>query len=252
MALIDSHCHLDFARLGNVEQILAQANAVGVTQFVVPSVDKNNWREVLRLARQYQPIHAALGVHPYFLAADNQLPQLAQLATNQRENIVAIGEVGLDGAISAPLTQQLDVLLPQLKLASDLNLPLICHAHKAYDPLLKQLRRHNVGAGGVVHGFSGSLVQATEFIKLGFKLGVGGVITYPRAKKTRQVIATIGLEHLVLETDAPDMPICGQQGQINTPSNLVYIATTLAELIEQPIEVVIQKTSENSRYLFDL
>jgi len=251
MELIDSHCHLDFARLGNVEEVLAQANHADVKQFVVPSVDKNNWRQVLKLSKQHYQIHAALGIHPYFLCADNQITRLEQLARNQHRSIVAIGELGLDGSIDAPLEQQLSVLLPQLKLASELDLPVICHAHKAYDPLLKQLRRYSL-KGGVVHGFSGSLVQAQEFIKLGFKLGVGGVITYPRAKKTRGVIADVGLEHIVLETDAPDMPIYGCQGQVNTPANLTAIAQALAQLTEQSVADVARITSCNSRELFGL
>jgi len=252
MDLIDSHCHLDFARLGDLELVLAQADNVGVAHFVVPSVDKNNWLDVLSLSKRYPQIDVALGIHPYFLSADNQVSQLERLAHQQRDNIVAIGEVGLDGIIDVSLEQQLSVLIPQIKLASELDLPLICHAHKAYDPLLKQLRRFKVNAGGVIHGFSGSLVQAQAFIKLGFKLGVGGVVTYQRAKKTRAVFSDVGLDHLVLETDSPDMPIYGRQGQVNTPSNIKEIAVELAALTEASIEQVAQITTKNSRKLFKL
>jgi len=252
MEFIDSHCHLDFARIGHLASVIEQSKSLGVRHFVVPSVDRNNWHEVLALGDKYPEISVALGVHPYFLSADNQMVRLIALATLHRDKLVAIGEVGLDGAIDTPLSIQLDVLKPQLKLACDLELPVICHAHKAYDPLLKQLRHFRPKRGGVVHAFSGSLVQAKEFIKLGFKLGVGGVITYERAKKTRRVFADIGLEHLILETDAPDMPIFGQQGQANSPRNLVKIAHSLALLTQHPIETVSKVTTENSKNLFSL
>jgi len=252
MELIDSHCHLDFARIGDLDNILDQCQQLGITRFVVPSVDKHNWHTVLNLSNNYGAIDAAIGIHPYFLSQYNELDQQARLIKAQRDNIVAVGEIGLDGAIDVSLEEQLAVFIPQLKLACELALPIICHAHKAYDPLLKQLRRNPPSAGGVIHGFSGSLVQAQAFIKLGFRLGIGGVITYQRAKKTRQMIAQIGLEHLVLETDAPDMPIAGQQGRSNSPVNILKIAQELALLTEQPIETVAKITTENANRLFSL
>jgi len=252
MELIDSHCHLDFARIGDLDCVLAQSNESGINQFVVPSVDKQNWRDVLRLAKNYRSIHAALGVHPYFISADNELEQLQRLLISQRDHIVAVGEIGLDGAIESSLEQQLAVFVPQLKMACELELPVICHAHKAYDPLLKQLRLYRPNAGGVIHGFSGSLVQANEFIKLGFKLGIGGVITYERAKKTRLVISQIALEHLVLETDSPDMPVFGQQGHSNSPKHILTIAKCLANITSNSLADVADMTTNNAQTLFNL
>jgi len=247
---IDSHCHLDFARLGKLGQIISDAKAVGVNVFIVPSVDQHNWSKVLTLSKCYREIHPALGIHPYFLQADNHLEQLIELATTERNQIVAIGEIGLDGSIETPLHQQLEVLVPQLKLASDLELPVICHAHKAYDPLLKQLRRIKLTRGGVVHGFSGSAVQANEFIKLGFKLGIGGVITYPRANKIRTLVSQLDLANMVLETDAPDMPLHGQQGQVNTPANIPVIAQTVSELTGADLTTVAASTTANCHQMF--
>lgn len=252
MEFIDSHCHLDFARIGELNTVIAQAQRRGVRRFVVPSVDANNWTQVLTLSQTFPSIYAALGVHPYFLRQDNQLKRLTALAHSQRQQIVAIGEIGLDGSLPQSLEQQLAVLKPQLALAKELALPVICHAHKAYDPLLKQLRQYQLAHGGVIHGFSGSLVQANEFIKLGFKLGVGGVITYSRAKKTRQMFTQVGLEHLLLETDSPDMPIAGHQGQVNTPQNIIHIAQDLAVITKNSLATVAQVTSQNTAELFNL
>ncbi|MDP2561802.1 TatD family hydrolase [Psychrobium sp. 1_MG-2023] len=252
MEFIDSHCHLDFERLGSVDTVLAAALEQDVSAFVVPSVSAHNWRKVLKLTQTYPQLYGALGIHPYFLESDNKLAELIALASASRNDIVAIGEIGLDGTIEVPINEQLDVLVAQLKLAKTLELPVICHAHKAYDPLLKQLRRFKLPRAGVIHGFSGSLVQANEFIKLGFKLGLGGVITYPRAQRLASTVTALELEHFLLETDSPDMPLYGQQGQLNTPVNIPRIAHAIAKLKQVSLADVANITSQQSRALFAL
>ncbi len=249
---IDSHCHLDFAAMGDIASLLQQCMQTGVAQFIVPSVDVNNWQKVLQLGLVHPQVHVALGIHPYFLSDNNHFVHLVRLATEHRSSIVAIGEIGLDGSIDVSAQQQLEILKQQLDLASELDLPIICHAHKAYDPLLKQLRRIKLTRGGVVHGFSGSLVQANEFIKLGFKLGVGGVITYARAQKTRRLFSELPLECLLLETDSPDMPLSGLQGQVNTPLNIVRIGVCLGELRQQSEADIASATTLNCQLLFNL
>jgi len=250
--LIDTHCHLDFERMGEIDTVLSTSLRANVSAFVIPSVNHTNWQRVLTLSLQYPSIYCALGIHPYFIESDNYLEQLESVATLNRSNIVAIGEIGLDGTIECPMTTQLEVLKPQLALAKKLNLPVICHAHKAYDVLLKQLRLYQLSRGGVIHGFSGSLVQAREFLKLGFYLGVGGVITYERAQKTRQVFSQLPLASLLLETDSPDMPLSGQQGLVNHPKNIPLIASELALLLQRPVADVERITSENARRLFEI
>ncbi|NRA82771.1 MAG: TatD family hydrolase [Gammaproteobacteria bacterium] len=247
---IDSHCHLDFSN--NISHLIAQAQQVGVSRFVVPSVNYNNCSTVLALSQQYSAVACAFGIHPHFIQSDNKLSSLTKLATAQRNNIVAIGEIGLDGAIATDLTIQIELLVKQLKLAKELDLPVICHAHKAYDPLLKQLRIIKLKRGGVIHGFSGSLVQANEFIKLGFKLGIGGVITYPRANKIRTTVSQLSLENIMLETDSPDMPLFQQQGKPNAPVNIPIIAQTISELMEIDLAQVASQTNCNTTTLFSL
>jgi len=249
---IDTHCHLDFEKMGDVEQIIKQSALVNVNQFIVPSVNYANWNAVLTLSKTFPAIECALGIHPYFISDNNHLTELETLAKNNKDSIVAIGEIGLDGSIDCPMSVQLEVLKPQLALAKALYLPVICHAHKAYDVLLKQLRLFKLPRGGVIHGFSGSLIQAKEFLKLGFYLGVGGVITYERAKKTRTVFSTLPLECLLLETDSPDMPLSGQQGQVNRPCNIPLVAQQLGLLQQQPIERVAEITNDNAKKLFNL
>lgn len=251
VSFIDTHCHLDFERMGDINQIIADSALVGVNHFVVPSVNHQNWNDVLNLAKTHSSIDCALGIHPYFISDNNYLERLELLAVNNRDNIVAIGEIGLDGSIDCPMSVQLEILIPQLALAKSLNLPVICHAHKAYDVLLKQLRLFKLVKGGVIHGFSGSLVQAKEFIKLGFYIGVGGVITYERAMKTRKVFSQLSPKHLILETDSPDMPLSGLQGSINHPQNIPIIAQHLSLLLKCSIDDIANITTNNTKKLFN-
>lgn len=249
---IDTHCHLDFSRMGEIDTVLTQSADVSVNQFIVPSVDVDNWKKTLDLSSKYANIHCGLGVHPHFLNDDNQLPMLIKLATNERENIVAIGEIGLDGAIDWPQHLQVDVLKQQLALAKSLDLPVICHGHKALDILLKYLRLYQLSKGGVIHGFSGSLVQANEFIKLGFYIGIGGVITYERAQKTRRTVAQLPLVSLLLETDSPEMPISGFQGQVNHPKRIPIIAQHLSDLHNRSVDFIAEITTANAKQLFEI
>lgn len=249
---IDTHSHLDFDRIGDLERVLVQSSAANVCQFIVPSVNADNWQRVLELSKEHTAIYAALGVHPYFLSDDNQLEQLAELATEQRVNIVAIGEIGLDGSLDISLDTQLTVLKQQLKLAKVLELPVICHGHKAYDALLKQLRIYKLLRGGVIHAFTGSLQQAQAFIELGFYIGVGGSITYPRGHKLRKIIEQLPRNRLLLETDSPDMPLHGFQGQANSPHHIPLIAEILAQSLEISVPQVAHLTSKNAQSLFNL
>ncbi len=249
---IDTHCHLDLSQMGEIDTVLAHSADAGVCQFIVPSVDASNWQKTLDLSAQYTNIYCGLGVHPHFLNDDDQLPMLIKLATNERENIVAIGEIGLDGAIDWPQHLQVDVLKQQLALAKSLELPVICHGHKALDILLKYLRLYQLPKGGVIHGFSGSLVQAKEFIKLGFYIGIGGVITYERAQKTRRTVAQLPLASLLLETDSPDMPVSGFQGQVNHPKRIPIIAQHLSELHNTSVDFIAEITTNNAKQLFEI
>jgi len=250
LSFIDTHCHLDFDKMGVIDEIINVSAAAFVNQFIVPSVNYKNWHDVIALSKQYPSIECALGIHPYFINDNNYISELETLAKENRDNIVAIGEIGLDGNIDCSMSIQLDVLKPQLALAKSLNLPIICHAHKAYDLLLKQLRLVKLERGGVIHGFSGSLVQANEFIKLGFYLGVGGVITYERARKTRYVFSQLPLDFLLLETDSPDMPLSGLQGQNNHPKNIPAIAKQLSLLLNCSVNEVARVTTINANKLF--
>ena len=143
-------------------------------------------------------------------------------------------------------------LQAQLQLANEHDLPVILHCRKAFSELVQLLRQQPPKMGGVYHGFSGSYQQATQLIDLGIKIGVGGTITYSRAQKTRATIAKLPLSALLLETDAPDMPVSGYQGQPNRPERLVNIVTVLAEIRGEEYAQVAQATTLTTTELFQI
>lgn len=254
MDIIDSHCHLDFPVLqSQLQDVLRRADDAGVRQFIVPGVNRANWDGVISLGQQYGSIHPALGIHPCFLDADSEksLTVLADYLSEYTADVVAVGEIGLDlYASDSDRERQLTILNHQLRLAADFDKPVILHVRKAHDLMLQQLRKIRLCGGGVVHAFSGSEQQAREYIKLGFKLGVGGSITYERARKLRRVFASLPLTALVLETDAPDMPLCGYQGETNYPERAARVAGVLAELRGIDQGEIAAATLLNTRQVF--
>jgi TatD DNase family protein len=214
---------------------------------VIPSVEAGNFAAVQRLCAQHPSCFPAYGIHPMYVArahADD-LAMLRDYLTTHRP--VAVGEIGLDGFVSSPtLAEQETLFVAQLKLAREFDFPVLLHIRRAQDQVLKHLRRIKV-RGGIAHAFNGSRQQAEEFIKLGFKLGFGGAMTYPRALQIRQLAATLPLDSLVLETDAPDIPpVFLTRGEPNQPAYLPQIAQILADLRGMTLADIACATQENA------
>jgi TatD DNase family protein len=256
--LIDTHCHLDFADFdADRSALLAAMAAKGVIAAIVPGVSANHWQNVLALAAAHPNIYPALGIHPCFIdqSQPDDLNRLEALIDKQQKKLVAIGECGLDFVVAQTDEQrqlQLVYFNAQLVLAKQFKLPVIIHHRKSHDIILRQLRAHKLPKGGVVHAFSGSYQQAKQYLDLGFKLGVGGTVTYERAIKTRDVIAKVPLAGLVLETDAPDMPIYGRQGARNSPEFINEIFTVLTQLRDEPASDIEAQLLNNTREVFGL
>lgn len=253
MLLIDTHCHLDAAEFSaDRDQVLATARQHQLACIVMPAVARNTWGAVQRLAEQEPDCVYALGIHPMYIdqASDDDLEALAstvraEIDSNSR--LVAIGEIGLDYFVTQDnAARQQAFFKTQLALASAHDLPVIMHVRKSVDDILKHLRQSSVRRG-IAHAFNGSLQQAYQFIELGFKLGFGGAMTYPRALHLRMLAQTLPLEAIVLETDAPDIPPewVGRAGR-NQPSELLKIAQELATLRHDSIEKIVEKTSQNA------
>lgn len=248
MNLIDTHCHLDAAEFGGHQaELLQAAQAAGVSRIVVPTVTRANFAAVSALCKQYPDCFPAYGIHPMFVteAAPEDIDILRDYLREHQP--VAIGEIGLDFFIEHyDQARQEHFFAEQLKLAREFDLPVLLHTRRAQDTILKHLRQIKV-RGGISHAFSGSRQQADEFIRLGFKLGFGGAMTYPRATRLRELATTLPQSCIVLETDAPDMPPeFVERGQPNKPEYLLRIAQTLADLRGISLEEIAQATTENA------
>ena len=253
---VDTHCHFDFPPFtGDEEQSIAKAAEAGVQAIIVPSVEAAYFSRVLDLSTRHPALYAALGLHPIVIERhrDEDIERLDEIVQTAGDKLVAIGEIGLDLYREHPhFERQQTILDAQLRLAKRHDLPVILHSRRTHDKLAMHLKRIDLPRKGVVHGFSGSLQQAQRFIALGYKIGVGGTITYPRASKTRDVMAQLPLSALLLETDAPDMPLNGFQGQPNRPEQAARVFATLCELRKETEEAIASALLENTRSVFGI
>ncbi len=253
---IDTHCHLDAAEFdGQQDAIVREAQAAGVTTLVLPAIERANFAAVQTLCTQYPICVPAYGIHPMYVARATPADLDALHSYLVQSDTVAVGEIGLDFFVEGyDQEKQEFYFAEQLKLAHEFDLPVLLHIRRAQDTILKHLRKFYESVGpstslrtGIAHAFNGSAQQAAEFIKLGFKLGFGGAMTYSRATRLRELAATLPLESIVLETDAPDIPpYFLQRGSPNKPEYLPRIAQTLAELRGIPLEEVARVTTANA------
>jgi TatD DNase family protein len=251
--LIDSHAHLDVGEFdADRDQVIARARAAGVVQHIVPAIDAASFPRVRDLCARESGLHPAYGLHPMYLAAHRPEHLHELSAWIAREKPVAVGECGLDFYVPGLDAQmQHRYFQRQLELAREFDLPLVLHARRALEQVIASIRR--VGnLRGVVHSFSGSLEQAHQLWKLGFCIGIGGPLTYPRARRLRDIVATMPLEFLLLETDSPDQPLHGHQGARNEPARLIEIAACVAELRAACLDEIAAATTRNARTLFAL
>ena len=259
---IDTHCHLDAAEFApDRDAVRAAASVAGVKHLMIPAVQRSHWQEVIALAHRHGDSYA-LGIHPLFTpgADESDIAALRELLTQQRDDphLVAVGEIGLDFFVPGlDADRQIWFYEQQIKLAREFDLPVILHVRKSSDRLLKTLRANKV-VGGIAHAFNGSAQQAQAFIDLGFKLGFGGAVTYDRALKLREMAASLPLDALVLETDAPDIPphwlyttaeqrIAGQLQGPNSPAELPRIAAEVAHLRGISVAELAQASTANAR-----
>jgi TatD DNase family protein len=250
--LIDTHCHLDAAEFAaDRDAVVAAAVAGGVSRIVVPAIEVANFAAVRACCARYAVGAPAYGIHPLYVgpAGEPDLAALGEWLAREAAGAqppVAIGEIGLDYFVpgfDAP--RQEHFFVEQLQLARAVDLPVLLHVRRAVDQVLKGLRRSGV-RGGIAHAFNGSRQQADEFIKLGFKLGFGGALTFNGSTRIRQLAASLPLDAIVLETDAPDMPPAFIGRQRNSPEYLPRIAAQLAELRGIPVAALLRATTANA------
>jgi TatD DNase family protein len=251
-ALFDSHCHLDFDDFASDRTaVMARAEAAGVAAIMIPGVSRRASSKT-RISSASIELFYGVGLHPYFIAEHDyaDIDWLEQQL--QRCPHAVVGEVGLDRSCSDYRKQQ-QLFTAQVELACAYQRPLIIHHRQSQADLVAILTRYRSklpAHAGVIHAFSGSYEQAQSWLALGFMIGVGGVISYQRAAKTRSTIARLPLESLVLETDAPAMPLAGYQGQRNEPAQLLLVVDALAQLSGWSTAQIAAQTSSNAYRLF--
>lgn len=256
MRLIDTHTHLDFPDFdADRTEVLARSSALGVQRMVVLGVYQANWQRLWQLVEAHDGLHAAFGLHPVYL--DEHQPQhlaelrdwLGRLAGHRK--LCAVGEFGLDYYLEAlDRHRQQTLFEAQLGLAVDFQLPALLHVRRAHAATIATLKRFRPPRGGIVHAFAGSYEEAREYIKLGFRLGLGGAATWPQANRLRKVVARLPLESIVLETDAPDMAPAMHPNQRNSPEYLADICAELAALRGVTAEYLAAASSRNADEVF--
>jgi len=255
--LIDSHTHLDFPDFDKDRQaLLIESRALGVRRMVVLGVYQGNWQRVWDLVLSDPDLHAAFGLHPVYLD-DHQPDDLRELGEwltrlAGHRQLCAVGEIGLDYFIETLDRERQQALFDaQLQLAADFNLPALIHVRRSHAAVIATLKRFRLPRAGIIHAFAGSKEEAREYIKLGYKLGLGGAATWPQALRMHRVLAELPLESVVLETDSPDMAPAMYPGQRNSPSHLPAICAALAGIMAISPERLAAVSTANACELFN-
>jgi TatD DNase family protein len=253
-SLFDTHAHLNDRQFKNdAEGAVSRASAEGVSRIVCPGYDLPSSRRAVDLARRFDGVWAAVGVHPHDakLLDDAALAELARLAAEPK--VVAIGEIGLDFYRDlSPRPVQEEAFRLQLRLAKELDLPVIVHDRDAQEDVLRIIEDEGPPlAGGVMHCFSGDLEQARRAFEMEFYIGAAGPVTYGKSHRLREVVKTVRAERLLIETDSPYLtpePFRGRRK--NEPAFVRLVAEKLAEVRRMSLDDVAQVTTENALRLF--
>lgn len=261
--LIDTHCHLDFHAFNKDRiDIINKARQAGITRILNPGIDVESSRVVVKLSEAHPEIYAAVGVHPNDALGyhDNAIDELRVLAKNPK--VVAIGEIGLDYYRDrAPISLQQHILLEQLQLASDLNLPVVIHSRNANTDIIQiladwytQLVKNGsllVAHPGVLHSFSGDEKTAQQALEKNFFIGITGPITFLNSHNLQQLVTNLPLESLLVETDAPFLTPYPHRGQRNEPVYVKLVVEKIAALHNKPFPIVAETIRQNAVRLFN-
>ncbi|NLY76766.1 MAG: TatD family hydrolase [Tissierellia bacterium] len=253
--LIDSHAHLDDERFDKDRDDIIKSLYESYVELVInPGADLNSSIKAVALAEKYDNIYAAVGVHPHSASEMDQSTMDILRSFAAREKVVAIGEIGLDYYYdNSPRDVQRRWFREQLRLAKEVDLPVIIHSRDAAGDTMEILKEEQDGRlTGVLHCYSGSVEMAEEYIKLGFYISLAGPVTFKNAKVPKEVAKAVPLDKLLIETDSPYMTPEPYRGKRNEPKYVRYVAETIAELRGISLEELAEKTSENAKKLFKI
>ena len=252
--MIDTHCHIDEAAFdADREEVIARQKEAGVEAMIVPGVNVASVETVLQVCHAHEGYcYPALGLHPEDVKADwqEQLAIVEQAIREHRDELVAIGEIGLDYYWDKTFKEeQQEVLRRQLLLARELDLPVILHNREATEDIVRIVRE--VGGKGVFHCFNGSRETVQQILEMGFYVGIGGVLTFKNSKLAEK-LDVVPLDRILLETDAPYMAPVPHRGERNESRFMIHVAERLSEVYKCPIETVISATNVNAKQLFSI
>ena len=250
--IFDSHAHYDSEQFNeDRDELLNSMESQGVGTIVNSGASWDSVTEVVELAHKYPFMYAAVGIHPDEVGALNDERFEFMKAQCQQEKVVAVGEIGLDYYWD---NESHDVqkkwFIKQLELARELDLPVIIHSRDAAADTLEIMKEHAQGLRGVIHCFSYSIELAREYVKMGFHIGIGGVVTFKNGRKLKEIAAEIPLDRILLETDCPYLAPVPFRGKRNDSSYISYVAQEIAELKGISYEEVVAQTEQNGKELF--
>lgn len=252
--IFDTHSHYDDEQFDeDREQMLADMPSLGVGTIVAVSASWDSCPKTIEFAANYPYVYAAIGIHPDEVGSltEERFAEMEEMLSANK--VVAVGEIGLDYHWDVePRQVQKDWFIRQLDLARKHNLPVLIHSRDAAQDTMEIMKEHGQGLGGVIHCYSYSLEMAREYVKMGYYIGIGGVVTFKNAKKLKEVVREIPLERIVLETDCPYMAPEPYRGKRNNSSYLKYVAEAIAVLKETTPEEVVRVTEENARRMYQL
>jgi len=248
ITLFDSHCHLDFPQFSSsLRKMIDKAEEAGISGILIPGVKREGWRGIRQITATHNICHTALGLHPMYIDQHKNTDLHDLEMALSVGPIAAIGEIGLDFyKAGSNRSLQTHFVTAQISIAKAAELPIVLHVRKAHDEMIKIISQLKFMQGGIVHAFNGSEHQAQKYIDLGFKLGFGGAMTFPRAAKLHRLAATLPLDSIVIETDAPDMPPVTCQQSFNTPLHLFDNFRALVTLRQESAALVAKQTTINA------
>ena len=247
--MIDSHAHILSEYYENIDLLISDLKSKNMLNVINCADSIKTSHEIIDLSKKYESfLLPAVGIHPEKVDEIDKVNEIEEILEN--EKIYAIGEIGLDYYWNKEnKDKQKELLNLQLDLAEKYNLPVIIHNREAIQDCFDELKKRKLK--GVIHCYTGSYEMAKEFIKLGYKLGIGGVLTFKNSK-LYELIEKISLDDILLETDSPYLSPEPFRGKTNVPSNVLYVAKRIAEIKNVSIEEVIEKTTKNTIELFDI
>lgn len=252
--IIDTHAHYDDEQFdSDREELLSSLESEGIAAVINASASVHSWDKVLELTKKYPFVYGMIGVHPDEVGEldEESFARMEKLVSEPK--IVAVGEIGLDYYWDKEShEQQKEWFIRQLNLAREKNLPVNIHSREAAADTFEILKEYGQGLKVIIHCYSYSKEMAMEYVKMGYLIGVGGVVTFKNAKKLKEVVQAVPMEQIVLETDCPYLAPTPYRGKRNSSLYLPYVAEAIAELKEMTAEEVIKQTEENARRFYGI